>query len=332
MNIAPTPIMEMMWSFAPSRILVTAVELKVFTHIASGRRTVKQIAAAIPCHPRGLGMLLNALTGLKLLSKDRNDRFDLTPLAQRFLVKDRPGYLGAFAQHARQLAQTWAQLTRVVRTGRPARQAGHQTQDEKFFVSLVGALFNLNYAAARYAADYLKKNRTRITSILDVASGSGVWGIAFAQELKIATVTALDFPAVLKVTRAYARNCGVSRLFKYMPGDLQRLNFGKQQYDLIILGHICHSIGCSSTIKLLRKSYAALRKGGRVLIADFLPNNQRTGPVFQLMFALNMLLNTREGDVFTFAEYQKWLRRAGFKKIELLSSAPAQSPLVLAMK
>ncbi|MBI2440877.1 MAG: methyltransferase domain-containing protein, partial [Lentisphaerae bacterium] len=167
---------------------------------------------------------------------------------------------------------------------------------------------------------------------LDIAAGSGVWSIAFAQEFRSATVTALDFPAVLKVARAYAGKFGVGHRFKYLSGDLRRLDFGKQQHDLIILGHICHSEGRANTIRLLRKSYAALRKDGQVLIADFLPNNRRTGPVMPLMFALNMLLNTTEGDVFSVAEYQKWLRAAGFKKIELLRSAPAPSPLILAAK
>lgn len=332
MKIAPAPIQEIMWGFARSRILVTAVELSVFTHIANGRRTIKRIAAATRCRPRGISMLLNALAGLKLLRKDRSNRFALTPLSAKFLVTGRPGYLGAMVEHTKQLNQSWEHLTSAVRTGKPPRAGGDKHDAEKFFAQLVRALFNLNYAAAHYAAGYLKQHKKSISSILDIAAGSGVWSIAFAQEFRSATVTALDFPAVLKVARAYAGKFGVGHRFKYLSGDLRRLDFGKQQHDLIILGHICHSEGRANTIRLLRKSYAALRKDGQVLIADFLPNNRRTGPVMPLMFALNMLLNTTEGDVFSVAEYQKWLRAAGFKKIELLRSAPAPSPLILAAK
>jgi hypothetical protein len=62
-----------------------------------------------------------------------------------------------------------------------------------------------------------------------------------------------------------------------------------------------------------------------------MPNDERTGPVTPLIFAVNMLLHTAAGDTFTFAEIADWLREAGFANARLLE-APAPSPLVLATR
>ena len=61
------------------------------------------------------------------------------------------------------------------------------------------------------------------------------------------------------------------------------------------------------------------------------PNDDRTGPPFALIFALNMLVHTDEGDAFTFGEISGWLREAGFVKPRQLE-VPGPSPLILADK
>src|SRR5205823_1043448 len=80
------------------------------------------------------------------------------------------------------------------------------------------------------------------------------------------------------------------------------------------LGHILHSEGEKRSRELLRKVFAALAPGGTVVIAEMVPNDERTGPPFALFFALNMLVHTDTGDTFTFAEMKSWLEQTGFTK------------------
>jgi hypothetical protein len=47
----------------------------------------------------------------------------------------------------------------------------------------------------------------------------------------------------------------------------------------------------------LRKVAQALKPGGTVAIAEFIANHERTGPPQALLFAVNMLVNSEEGDV-----------------------------------
>lgn len=330
--VTPNRILEMGWDFARSRALATAVELDIFTHIANGKDAASDIALATGSTLRGIEMLLNALVGLELLEKDEGGHLRLAPDSREFLVRGKPGYLGDMSMHAAQLNGIWSHLTESVKKGKPYLQVNGLEKGEEFFPSLVKALFNMNYQAARYAASYLRKEGRTVSKILDVGAGSGVWGIGIAQEFQGAKVVAVDFPAVCGIAREYAGNFKISDRFGCIEGDLRDVDFGKGGYDLVILGHVCHSEGRKNTENLIKKSFAALEKGGGLLIADFIPNDDRTRPAIPLLFALNMLLNTDEGDVFTIKEYRRWLSESGFHKVDILDQAPSHSPLILATK
>lgn len=331
-KITPKRILNIMWDFAKTQVLATAVELDVFSRIGKARYTAEELAERIGASPRGLEMLLNSLTCLKLLLKDKKGNYRLSDDSGNLLVRHKPGYLGHLIMHTKQLNEAWGYLTKAVKTGKPPMSVDKQKDAEEFFPDLVKALFDLNYPAARYVAAHFKKKAKDISYILDVASGSGVWSIAFAQEFKSAKVTAIDFPSVIKVTRDYVRRFVAADRYRYEKGDLRTIDFGKNLYDLIILGHICHSEGKTNTEALIYKSFKALKERGSLLIAEFIPNDQKTNPVVPLLFALNMLLNTSEGDVFTVREFNEWLAACGFSNIELLKGAPSVSPLIIATK
>ncbi len=330
--VRPNKIFDISWGFARSWTLASAVELDVFTHIAAGRRTVKDIAQAVKASERGMEMLLNALVGLELLTKDENGCYNLIPDAENFLVSTKPGYLGPMCMHVYELNEAWSHLAESVRTGEPYIGSELQAKEEEFFAKLVKALFNVNYPAAKYAASYIKNKGKVVSNILDVAAGSAVWGIGFAEVFGAAKLTAIDFPKVCGVAAEYAKNFGVADRFECIAGDLRVVDFASQRYDVIILGNICHSEGRIYAEKLIKRSYTALKKGGFLLIAEFIPNDEKAGPVMPLLFALNMLVNTDEGDVFTIAEFRNWLAGCGFSDIEILDKAPSQSPLILAAK
>lgn len=330
--IMPNRILDMGWDFARSKALATGVELDVFTHIADGKHTAGEIAGAADSNRRGMEMLLDALVGLKLLKKQQKGNYYLVPDSGEFLVRGKPGFLGDMCAHTVQLNEGWNHLTESVKTGKPYMRVDENKTAEDFFPALVRALFNMNYQAARYAASFLRKKGRNITNILDVAAGSCVWGIGFAQEFHVAKLTAIDFPSVCDVAREHAKNFKLDDRFECIEGDIRSIDFGNNRYDLIILGHICHSEGRINTQKLLKKSYNALKAGGSLLIAEFMPNNEKTAPAIPLLFALNMLVNTNEGEVYTIEEFQGWLTACEFKKVEILNKAPSISPLILATK
>jgi len=148
-------------------------------------------------------------------------------------------------------------------------------------------------------------------SVLDLASGSGAWGIALAQASPHVTVRAIDWPDVLPVTRRLAERFGVGERFTTVAGDLLEADFGSS-HQVPTLGHILHSEGVERSRALLRRTHAALVPGGTIAIAEFLVDADRRGPMSGLIFAVNMLVNTESGNTYSFDEIAGWLTEAGF--------------------
>jgi SAM-dependent methyltransferase len=197
----------------------------------------------------------------------------------------------------------------------------------EFFQQFVTDILPLSYPSAQALARHL---RLQSATVLDVAAGSGVWGIALAQSSEEVRVTALDWAEVIPVTRNTAARFGLSDRFSFIEGDLLQADFG-DDYDVAILGHILHSEGEERSRALLARTYQSLTPGGTIAIAEFLVDGDRRGPVNGLIFAVNMLVNTDAGGTFSFEEIGAWLAEAGFVNARLLD-APGPSPLILATK
>ena len=321
--------MQFAWGHAAPLILEAALEWRVFDLLDQGPKTVGELAAQSGASVRGLTAIRNALVGLDFLAR-KGTRYTLTPESAAFLVSGKPAYHGGFFRHmSRQVLPNWLQLSEVVRTGRPVMAGNQQADGEQFFAEFVEGLFPVSYRAAQVLGEHLSIPKAASpVSVLDIGAGSGVWGIALAHQSPHVTVRAVDWPAVLKVTSKVARRHGVGDRLRTVAGDLLKADFG-HGHQVATIGHILHSEGRKRSRQLLRKTFAALAPGGTVAISEFMPNEDRTGPPTPLIFAVNMLIHTTEGDTFTFAEMAEWLKEAGFVDPRLLE-APAPSPLVLA--
>jgi ubiquinone/menaquinone biosynthesis C-methylase UbiE len=313
-----------------SMALAAAIDLDLFTRIAEGKRTPAELASAIGADAHAVARLCDAMTALKYLRK-KNESYALEPVADTYLVRGRELYMEGQGTIIRMQMAAWSQLAESVKSGKPVTPRDLSAAGE-FFRVLVRAIFPRSYVPAKAAVAAIPKPaRARIRNILDVAAGSGAWSLPFAQALPHARVTALDLPAVLPVTREYAERFKVADRYDYLAGDLRELDFSQNRYDLVILGHVLHGEGREGSPRLIRKAAAALREKGMMLIAEFIPNDQRTGPPIPLLFGLNMLVNSPGGDVFTMREYREWLKAAGMKSIRTIK-APGPSPLILATR
>ena len=317
-------------AFAPSRILMAALQLRVFSHIAEGNSSAAAIARAAGASERGMRMLLDALVPLDLLSKT-DGTYALPPASQRYLVHESPDYLGYMIENEA-LWTAWSDLTECVRTGRPSAAVNRRVIAEEFFPVLVRGLHITHREPARRLAQALELGISGShLQVLDVACGSGVWGIAVAEANPQARITALDFPKMLELTRNFTQQHGVESQFDFLSGDLKETDLGESRFDLALLGNIVHSEGERSSRDLFARLHRALHPGGRVAILDMVPNDDRTGPMFPLMFALNMLVNTDEGDTYTLAEYSQWLHEAGFARVKAVDLG-LHSPIIVATR
>ena len=331
-KLTPERLQQFGFAYAPPLIISAAVNNSVFDTLQSGPKTVEQVKKETGASQRGLRAIMDALVGLELLKKDRQSRYSLTPESEAFLITEKPGTLaGFFGAILPVMTSRWLRLSDIVRDGRPAIAVNQETEGTEFFSQLVETIIPMSYGGAQKLADHLKvataKGETRV---IDLAAGSGIWGIALAQKAPRLRVTAVDWAGMIPTTKRITEKFGVRDRFVFIEGDLLEATFGSG-YDVATLGHILHSEGEQRSRQLLKKTFHALRSGGTIAIAEWLVNDDRTKPVPSLMFSVQMLVNTEKGDTFSFNEIKSWLEDAGFKKLRKLE-APGPSPLILATK
>jgi ubiquinone/menaquinone biosynthesis C-methylase UbiE len=331
-QVTPERLMQMAWGFAPPLILESAIRNKVFDTLDAGPKSIDEVATATGASPRGLRAIMNALVGFEFLKTNGDGKYELTPESSIFLVTTKPTFFGGMIAHTSgQLMPAWLQLTDVVTTGRPAAAVNQESDGSPFFQELVSNIFPMSYGPAQALAAHLNFGESGpAVRVLDLGAGSGVWGIAVAQSSPRVTVTAIDWPAVLPIAQRTAERFGLEKRYNCVPGDLLSADFG-DNHDLITIGHILHSEGVERSRQVLRKCFDALAPGGTVAIQEFLVNPERTGPPMGLLFAVNMLVNTDEGDTWSFEEIAGWLKEAGFVNPRTVD-APGPSPLILATK
>ncbi|HEX3661767.1 MAG TPA: methyltransferase [Acidobacteriaceae bacterium] len=331
-QVTPERIMQMAWGYAPPLILEAAIRHHVFDVLDSGPLNIWEVQKATGASARGLTAIMDALVGLNFLAKDEQGRFALTPESSAFLVSTKPGFQGGMIKHgSEQLIPRWLHLNEVVATGKPVSPVNQEASGGAFFHDFVLDIFPMSYPSAQALSVEMNYGSDGSpVRVLDLAAGSGVWGIAQAQSSARVQVTAVDWPEVIPLTKKTVERFGFADRWSYVEGDLHDADFGSGHH-VATLGHILHSEGERRSRELLAKTFAALGSGGTIAIAEFLVNKERTGPVSGLFFAVNMIVNTQEGNTWSFEEIGAWLEEIGFRNVRSLP-APGPSPLILATK
>jgi 2-polyprenyl-3-methyl-5-hydroxy-6-metoxy-1,4-benzoquinol methylase len=323
----PADLTNLVNAFRPSRIVLTAFELGVFTALSGKRLPSSAAAKMLRVDPRGLDRLMNALCVLGLLEK-RGGAFSNAPFAERFLVKGKPEFMGGLA-HSANLWNSWTTLTRAIAHGgtvlkKRGPAAGGRSR-VRGFIAAMHQRASLQAAETVHLLDLFGVKR-----ILDVGGGSGAYAMAMVRAASGARATVFDRPDVIPLTRAYVKREGLAKSFDYLAGDFHADDIGRG-YDLILLSAIIHMNSAAENKRLFRKCAGALNPGGRLVVQDYIMNDRRTLPATGAFFALNMLVGTRAGDTYTAREVRGWLESAGFSRIRRLAT-PYDSALMIASR
>jgi 3-hydroxy-5-methyl-1-naphthoate 3-O-methyltransferase len=331
-QVTPDRIMQMSHGCWPAAIISRAAAHDFFTHIARGRDTADAVASAAATDPRGTRMVLDALVALEFLIKRSGGRYALTPDTDTFLVRDRQTSIAEMvAEHPALMWDDWGRLREALKTGRPVKTVGDTASGGEFFPKLIRMIMPLSLGPADAVAEHLGVGTTLTGArILDVGAGGCAWTIPFARRDRTAAITAFDLQPVLDEAAKIVKEHGVADSFHLQAGDYRRDEFGRN-YDIAVFGNICHIETPDGNQQLIARACHALKPGGRLVIGDLLPNQDRTGPPFPVMFGINMFLHCN-GDTYTFEEYRGWLREAGFAGIESYDTHRAPSPVIIATK
>jgi SAM-dependent methyltransferase len=306
----PNKIRELASSFQKSRILLSGFELDIFTNIDESGITSNQIANNLHLDKHGCERLLNALVSLDFLRK-QNDLFFNTEESFTFLSKKSPGYLGGL-MHSNHLWNTWSNLTRVVRTGVSANPSEINERGEDWLFPFISAMHDR--AKTQAPQQLANIDLTGIKSILDIGGGSGAYSMEFVSKKPEIEATVFDLPNVVPITKKFIDKEGFSGKIKTHAGDYTADDL-PEGFDLVFLSAIIHSNSLEINQNLIKKCYYSLNNKGKIVIQDWIMNNDRTYPTAGAVFAINMLVGTEAGDCFTEQEVEEMLNTAGFKNI-----------------
>lgn len=312
---SPAAVFQALTAYQQTAAMRAAIDLNVFTAIGQGATTPAELAKATGASERGLRMLCDRLVVDRFLRKEGGGSYALSATASMFLDQRSGAYVGGgfvFLTNPT-IVEAFAKLTEAVRRGGTALEHdGTVAPDASIWVDFARAMKGLAGFTAELVGNLLEVDSAdRPWKILDVAAGHGMFGITLARRNPRARVVALDWRAVLAVAEENARAAGVADRVRLLPGDAFTTDLG-QGYDLVLLPNFLHHFDAPTCEKFLRRVHAALAPGGRVVIPEFVPNEDRVSPPDAATFALVMLASTPAGDAFTFAEYEAMLRNAGF--------------------
>lgn len=301
-----------------TEVLRTAIELELFTAIAEGMRTPSSIAQRCGASERGVRMLADSLTVAGFLNKEKSE-YTLTPDSSVFLDKRSPAYLGGTMDFmlSQPLIEGFKKLTGAVRKGGTVvSEKGTVEAEHPEWVTFARSMVPLMKGPAEWIANWVSQKAPHTRKVLDVAASHGIFGVEIAKKVPQAEITALDWVNVLTVAQENAEAAGIKDRFHTLPGSAFEVNLG-HGFDLVLLPNFLHHFDVPTCQAFLKKVHACLNKEGQVITLEFVPNEDRVSPPAMADFGLIMLATTPSGDAYTFSEYDRMFRNAGFNKSEM---------------
>ena len=321
----PTPdlFFDTVSAYQRTAALRAAIEVGLFTAIGDGAHTVPEIAKACQTSARGTRILCDFLTIVGFLTKT-GDRYELTPDTAFFLSKRSPAYLGGTMAFlgSPEVVHNFDDLASTVRRGFIAKEDSHIADENPVWETFARAMIPMMMPSAQAIAEILDVAAAGPIKVLDIAAGHGIFGIVVAQRNPRAEIVAVDWAGVLKVATENAAKMGVGARHTALPGDAFTVDWGTG-FDIALMTNFLHHFDTPTCTTLLKKVAAALKPGGRVMVLEFVPNEDRVTPPMAASFAMQMLGGTPSGDAYTLAELTAMLKAAGFAAV---SAHPLHGP------
>jgi (2Fe-2S) ferredoxin/predicted O-methyltransferase YrrM len=306
----PDDLNDRIRGFQQSRVILTALELDLFTAVGDGGAAA-DVAARIHADPRATEMLLHALASLQLVAK-RDGLFYNSPAAARYFTAASPHNARPGLLHTASLWKNWSTLTDCVRAGTSVIHQEMADRSSDWTQAFIAAMHR--HATERAAPLVAAVGAQDIRRMLDVGGGSGAHAIAFAAANPELQAYILDLASVVPLAQRHIEQAGLTARVHTRVGDLRTDHLG-EGYHLVLVSAICHMLDEKENAHLIGRCYDALAPGGRLVIQEFILDPDKCAPQSAALFSLNMLVGTRAGASYSEPEYTAWMQAAGFTAI-----------------
>jgi len=332
--VTPANIFKLGFGFWESKTLLSAVELGLFTELAKGPADLADLSRRLGLHDRATRDFLDALVALKML--DREDgRYSNTADTDLFLDRGKPSYVGGLLEMANsRLYGSWGFLTEALRTGRNQNEAKDSGDvfavlyaDPDRLRGFLAAMSGVSLGAAQAIAAKFPWKDSK--TFVDIGTAQGMVPVTIARAHNHLSGAGYDLPEVKPVFEEFIAQNGMRDRVKFLSGNF--FTDSLPTADVLIMGHILHDWDLSQKHMLLEKAYAALPKGGALIVYEAIIDDERRQNAFGLLMSLNMLIESPGGFDFTGADCQAWMREAGFAQTRVEPLTGADS-MVVAIK
>ena len=328
-ELSPSRILDVGLGFWPAKVLLSAVELDVFSVLAAEARSGAELVTALDLHPRANPDFFDALVALGFLERDGDGasaRYRNTPETAAFLDRRRPGYMGGFLAMANdRLYRFWADLPEALRTGRPQNEVKHggagmfeelyrdPARLEQFMDAMAGISAG-NFHALAEAFDF-----SRYHTLCDVGGATGQLSAIVAARHPHLRCRSLDLPVVTPIAARRIAAAGLAD--RVTAAALDVFAEPIPAADVVTMGLILHDWNLEKKLHLIRAAYEALPPGGAFIAIENLIDDARRTNAFGLLMSLNMLIEFGDAFDFTGADFAGWCRSVGFRDVVVLPLA-----------
>jgi predicted O-methyltransferase YrrM len=321
----PSGIMQIGMGFWPSKTLLSAIELGLFTLLAPEPLTGPQIAERLDLRSRAVYDFLDGLVSLHLLDRAGSGEtatYSNTPDTAVFLDANGPAYIGGILEMANaRLYGFWDGLTDALRTGNPQNEVKHTGRSmfeelyadparlEQFMRAMTGISFG-NFTALAQTFDF-----SGYKTVCDVGGATGQLSLIVAEHNPHLSCVSFDLPVVQPIAQRTIDASGLGDRVTTAAGDF--FADPLPSADVITMGMILHDWNLEKKKHLIKAAYDALPPGGALIAVENIIDDDRRQNVFGLMMSLNMLIEFGDAFDFTGADYRDWCEEAGFTRVEI---------------
>ena len=326
-------ISHLAYGFLISKALFAALNIELFSYLSEGPASLSELADKSGVASNRLETLTSTLVSVGLLSRD-GDRLANSPAAQRYLVPGAPAYFGDYYRF--QIDRQIYPLMMGLDAGLAGDEAGLKHQSMSGWLSSSDAADDFSraqHAGSTGPAMMLAKSIDlgQAETLLDVAGGTGAYSIALCEKHPDLQATIIDFPSVIDVAQRFIGDAGMAERIALIGGDALDVPWPKNQ-DVVLMSYLLSAVGGGDIGELFKRAWAALRPGGRLLLHDFMLDDDRSGPVSAAAFFMTYLALRTDPVSFTAAQVATWAAEHGFTDIHSDIMIPEITKIVTARK
>jgi SAM-dependent methyltransferase len=302
-------ILRMGDTFCDAMVLMTAVELDLFSALHHSPATEEEIRRRLRLHGRGLSDFLRLLVAFGLLEKD-GDHYRNAANADLYLVREQQTCIGGFLMRSRRNRYpVWGKLGEALRTGQ--KQSGGEFTALTENPMLLGQFIGMMDALTQQLGPELVEafDFSDYASVLDVGGCRGNMAGHIVKAHPHLEGHVLDLPPMEPFFNEHMENMGLTGKVRFHAGSFFERELPRS--DLVILGHVLHDWDAEQRDYLVRKAFDALLPGGALLVYDRMLDDE-PHHLQNLIVSLDMLLVTDGGSEYPASELQRHAAAAGF--------------------